>query len=82
MNTTTKKTQRDYAMFDADISGAVLNLHLLRRLLRWLAPYKVSLAVSTVLVLLASTLQVMLPMIMTRTITYDLAVSWQRRCST
>ena len=29
MNTTTKKTQRDYAMFDADISGAVLNLHLL-----------------------------------------------------
>lgn len=63
MNTTTKKTQRDYAMFDADISGAVLNLHLLRRLLRWLAPYKVSLAVSTVLVLLASTLQVMLPMI-------------------
>jgi ATP-binding cassette subfamily B multidrug efflux pump len=63
MNTTTKKTPRDYAMFDADISGAVLNLQLLRRLLRWLAPYKVSLAVSTLLVLIASTLQVMLPMI-------------------
>jgi ATP-binding cassette subfamily B multidrug efflux pump len=63
MNTTTKNTPRDYAMFDADISGAVLNLHLLRRLLKWLAPYKVSLAVSTVLVLIASTLQVMLPMI-------------------
>ena len=63
MNTTTKKTPRDYAMFDADISGAVLNLQLLRRLLKWLAPYKVSLAVSTVLVLIASTLQVMLPMI-------------------
>ena len=63
MNTTTKNTPRDYAMFDADISGAVLNLHLLRRLLKWLAPYKVSLAVSTVLVLTASTLQVMLPMI-------------------
>ena len=63
MNTTANKDQRDYAMFDADISGAVLNMQLLRRLLRWLAPYKVSLAVSTVLVLMASTLQVMLPII-------------------
>lgn len=63
MNTTTKKNQRDYAMFDADISGAVLNLQLLRRLLKWLAPYKLSLAVSTVLVLIASALQVMLPII-------------------
>ena len=63
MNTTADKDQRDYAMFDADISGAVLNMQLLRRLLRWLAPYKVSLAVSTLLVLMASTLQVMLPII-------------------
>lgn len=63
MNTTANKDQRDYAMFDADISGAVLNMQLLRRLLRWLAPYKVSLAVSTLLVLMASTLQVMLPII-------------------
>ena len=63
MNTTAKKDQRDYAMFDADISGAVLNLQLLRRLLKWLAPYKLSLAVSTVLVLIASALQVMLPII-------------------
>ena len=63
MNTTANKDERDYAMFDADISGAVLNMQLLRRLLRWLAPYKVSLAVSTVLVLMASTLQVMLPII-------------------
>ena len=63
MNTTTKKNQRDYAMFDADISGAVLNLQLLQRLLKWLVPYRRSLAVSTVLVLIASTLQVMLPII-------------------
>ena len=63
MNTTTKKNQRDYAMFDADISGAVLNLQLLRRLLKWLVPYRHSLAISTVLVLIASTLQVMLPII-------------------
>ena len=38
MNTTANKDQRNYAMFDADISGAVLNMQLLRRLLRWLAP--------------------------------------------
>ena len=63
MNTATKKNKRDYAMFDADISGAVLNLQLLRRLLKWLVPYRRSLAVSTVLVLIASTLQVMLPII-------------------
>ena len=63
MNTTTKKNRRDYAMFDADISGAVLNLQLLRRLLKWLVPYRHSLAISTVLVLIASTLQVMLPII-------------------
>ena len=50
-------------MFDADISGAVLNMQLLRRLLKWLAPYKRSLIISTVLVLIASTLQVMLPII-------------------
>lgn len=55
--------ERDYAMFDADISGAVLNVHLLGRLLKWLKPYRRSLAVSSVLVLIASTLQVMLPII-------------------
>ena len=63
MNTAQQNPQRDYAMFDADISGAVLNLQLLRRLLKWLLPYKASLALSTVLVLIASTLQVMLPII-------------------
>ena len=28
--------RRDYSMFDAELSGAVLNLSLLRRLLRWM----------------------------------------------
>jgi ATP-binding cassette subfamily B multidrug efflux pump len=55
--------KRDYAIFEADISGAVLNMQLLRRLLRWLAPYKLQLLLSTVLVLLASTLQILLPII-------------------
>ena len=55
--------QRDYSMFDADLSGAVLNVNLLGRLLQWLKPYRRQLAVSSVLVLCASTLQVLLPII-------------------
>ena len=58
-----QQPKRDYAMFDADISGAVLNMHLLGRLVHWLKPYKSSLLVSSVLVLIASTLQVLLPII-------------------
>lgn len=55
--------KRDYAMFEADLSGAVLNMHLLSRLMHWLKPYKFSLLISSVLVLIASTLQVLLPII-------------------
>ena len=55
--------KRDYALFDADLSGAVLNLRLLRRLLRWLKPYRATFAVSGLLVVAASALQVMLPVI-------------------
>ncbi len=56
--------RRDYALFDAELSGAVLNLSLLRRLLRWLKPYRVTFAVSALLILLASTLQVMMPVVL------------------
>ena len=59
----TPSAKRDYAIFEADISGAVLNMQLLRRLLRWLAPYRAQLFLSTVLVLLASALQILLPII-------------------
>lgn len=55
--------KRDYSMFDAELSGAVLNMHLLGRLLKWLKPYRNALILSTVLVLIASTLQILLPII-------------------
>lgn len=55
--------QRDHSLFDADISGAVLNLAMLRRLLHWMKPYRLTFALSSVLILLASTLQVLLPVI-------------------
>jgi ATP-binding cassette subfamily B protein len=55
--------QRDHGMFDSDLSGAALNMHLLGRLLQWLKPYRNALVLSTMLVLIASTLQVLLPII-------------------
>ena len=57
----TTRPRRDYSMFDAELSGAVLNLSLLRRLLRWMKPYRITFAVSAVLILIASTLQVLQP---------------------
>jgi len=57
------KTARDYALFDAELSGRVLNFRLLGRLLRWLGPYKATFGVSALLILLASTLQVLLPIV-------------------
>ena len=54
---------RDYSMFDAELSGAVLNMHLLGRLMHWMRPYRFTFAVSAILVLVASTLQVFLPVV-------------------
>ena len=54
---------RNYSMFDADLSGAVLNMHLLSRLMRWMKPYRMTFAISGVLILFASTLQVLLPVV-------------------
>lgn len=56
-------SRRDYAMFDAELTGAVMNVSLLRRLLRWLKPYRITFAVSALLILAASTLQVLMPVV-------------------
>lgn len=58
--------ERDHSMFDAELSGAVLNMHLLGRLMRWLAPYRLSLFVSTVLVLIASFGAVLMEIVISR----------------
>jgi len=58
--------ERDHAMFDAELSGAVLNMHLLGRLMRWLRPYRVSLIASTVLVLVASFAAVVMEIVISR----------------
>ncbi|MCP5179152.1 MAG: ABC transporter ATP-binding protein [Pseudomonadales bacterium] len=55
--------KRDYAAFDAELSGAALNFTLLRRLMRWMRPYRATFAVSAVLILIMSALQVLMPII-------------------
>ena len=55
---------RDYSMFDAELSGTAMNLTLLRRLMKWLQPYRRTFALSVVLVLISSTLAVLLPVVM------------------
>jgi len=56
--------KRDYSLFDAELSGQVLSLKLLRRLLSWMKPYRNTLLVSGVLILVSSTLQVLMPVIL------------------
>ncbi|MBT6892080.1 MAG: ABC transporter ATP-binding protein [Gammaproteobacteria bacterium] len=57
---------RDHSMFDAELSGAVLNLHLFGRLVRWLKPYRLMLILSTVLVLVASYAAVVMEILISR----------------
>ena len=53
-------------MFDAELSGTVLNLQLLRRIVGWLEPFKIRLAFSAVLILAASCVTVMMEIIISR----------------
>ena len=59
-------SRRDHTMFDAELSGAVLNVQLLGRIVRWLAPYRLRLAVSAVLVLVTSFLTVVMEVVISR----------------
>jgi len=54
---------RDYSMFDAELSGTAMNLTMLRRLIKWLQPYRRTFTLSVVLVLISSTLAVLLPVV-------------------
>ncbi len=53
-------------MFDAELSGAVLNLQLFVRILKWMKPYRLTLLVSAILILLASTFTVMMEIVISR----------------
>ncbi len=58
--------ERDHAMFDAELSGAVLNFQLLTRILTWLVPYKLRLWASAALVLAASFAAVLMEVVISR----------------
>ena len=60
------KAETDHGMFDAELSGTVLNLQLLRRIMGWLKPFKLRLAFSAVLILAASCVAVMMEIIISR----------------
>ena len=61
-----KEDGRDHSMFDAELSGAVLNMQLFGRIIRWLVPYRLSLLVSGVLVLIASCSAVVMEIVISR----------------
>lgn len=55
--------KRNYAMFDAELTGAALNLQLLGRLMHWMKPYRLTFVISAVLILMMSAMQVLMPII-------------------
>ncbi|MFP6809100.1 MAG: ABC transporter ATP-binding protein [Pseudomonadales bacterium] len=58
--------ERDHSMFDAELSGAMLNMQLFGRIIQWLRPYRLKLLVSSVLVLVASFCAVVMEVIISR----------------
>jgi ATP-binding cassette subfamily B multidrug efflux pump len=68
---------RDYSMFDGELAGKAFDGRLLRRLLHWLRPHWRWAAWSAVLVLVASVLAIMMPVIVTRVVIDGLLVSAQ-----
>ncbi len=57
---------RDHALFDAELSGAVLNFRLFMRIVTWLKPYSVRLLASAILVLIASYTAVTMEIVISR----------------
>ena len=70
-------SQKDYSLFEADLSGAMLNMRLLARLMGCLAPYRLRLFLSLALVLLASCATVLLEIVISRVLV-DYIIAGQR----
>ena len=60
---TSRPKRHDHSMFEAELSGNVLNLHLLGRIMHWLKPYRLGLFVSAFFVLVASVLAVLMEIV-------------------
>ena len=62
------QAKRDHSVFEADIEGQAMNLQYLRRIAGWVKPHKQAAIVSIVLVLFASALAVLLPVLLSRVV--------------
>ena len=62
------QTKRDHSVFEADIEGQAMNLQYLKRIAGWVKPHKQAAVVSIVLVLFASALAVLLPVLLSRVV--------------
>ena len=60
--------QRDYGVFDAEIAGKALDTQLLKRLFQWVRPHRRTMTISIVLVVIASILAIVMPIIVSRVV--------------
>ncbi len=68
---------RDHSVFDAELAGKAFDARVLRRLFHWLGPHWRWAAWSGALVLVASVLAILMPVIVTRVVIDGLLVSQQ-----
>jgi ATP-binding cassette, subfamily B, multidrug efflux pump len=59
---------RDYAVFDAELAGKSFNARLIARLITWVKPHWRQAAISGALVLVASVLAILMPVIVSRVV--------------
>ena len=62
------RDQRDYSVFDAELSGKPFSLQLLRRLMGWMRPHRRPAIASGLFVVAASVLAVLAPVILSRVV--------------
>ncbi len=60
--------RRDYSVFDAELAGRSFDARVVGRLFRWLAPHWRTALTSGILVLIASVLAILMPVVVTRVV--------------
>jgi ATP-binding cassette subfamily B multidrug efflux pump len=68
----TSASERDYSVFDSELSGQAFDFRLLRRLLGWLRPHRRRAAWSLLFVIAASVLAVLGPVVISRVVIDDI----------
>ena len=63
-----KIEKRDHSVFEADIEGQAMNLQYLKRIASWVRPHKKLAALSIILVVVASGLAVLMPVLLSRVV--------------